>query len=257
MPTPLVAIASALVLAAGGVGLSSAIVGSGGASQAPAATVPALAADPTAPAPHTGFSYRPPAGTQTAVPGLGQAQGQAPTGGAPAQGPGYVPRGQPSAPFGRLPAAKSTKTPTTWPLYLSGADQLQPDPGAATGTNQSVGQSVGGACGSGMAGRWTAPTTDTFPMHGTLPGLLHVVASGSVTLTISFTSSEYGGGCSVLSSTTVTVSGTQAVAFTLPRIDVDVPQGLNLSLVVSTAGSASIVSSSGALSYVVAPTPPH
>ena len=257
MPTSLVAIVGAAVLAAGGVGVGSVVSSSGGTSKAPATTVPALAADPTAPPPHRGFEYRPSAGTQYTVPGSGGIQGQAPQGGAPTEGPAYVPKGLPRAPLGRAPAAAATPQATTWTLYLSGSDQLQPDGGAANGTDQSIGPSVGGACGSGLAGRWTAPTTALFPFHGTLPGLLHVAASGSATLTISLTSSTYGGSCSVLSSTTVTASGNQAVAFTLPRVDVDLPAGMNISLVVATSGSASILSSAAALSYVVAPTPPH
>jgi hypothetical protein len=257
VPTTLVAIVGAAVLAAGGVGVGSVVSGSGGSSQAPAATAPALAADPTAPPPHRGFKYRAPAGTQLAVPGLGSVSGQLPGGSAPREGPSYVPRGRPSAPLGRLPAAIVTPPATTWPLYLSGGDQLQPDSGAANGTDQSIGPSLGGACGSGLAGRWTVPTTANFPFHGTLPGLLHVAASGSATLTISLTRSVYGGSCSVLSSTTVTASGTQAVAFTLPRVDDDIPAGLNISLVVASTGSVHVLSSATALSYVVAPTPPQ
>jgi hypothetical protein len=257
VPTPLVAIVSAAVLAAGGVGVGSALVGSGGTSQAAAAKVPALSADPTRPPPHRGFSYRPPAPAQSRVPGLGQPQGQAPNGGAPGGGGSYVPKGQPSAPLGPVPAASATKQLTSWPLYLSGSDLLQPDGGTAVATDQSIGPNLGGACGTGLAGRWTAPTTATFPFHGTLPGLLHVVASGSAPLTISLTISEYGGSCSVLSSTDVTATGTQAVNFTLPRVDVDLPSGLNLSLVVSTTGGARITSSAAAPSYIVAPTAPQ
>jgi hypothetical protein len=257
VPTSLVAIVGAAVFAAGGVGVGSMVSASGGVSKTPAATVPALAADPTAPPPHRGYEYQAPAGTQQAVPGSGSIQGQAPGGGAPTEGLGYAPKGLPSAPLKRVPAAIATPQATTWPLYLSGGDQLQPDRGAANGTDQSIGPAFGGACGLGLAGRWTAPTTADFPFHGTVPGLLHVATSGSATLTISLTSSVYGGSCSVLSSTTVTVSGTQAVAFTLPRVDVDLPAGLNVSLVVATNGSAHILSSAGALSYFVAPTPPH
>jgi hypothetical protein len=257
VPTSLVAILGAAVLTASGVGVGSMVSDSGGISKTPATNVPALVADPTAPPPHRGFEYRAPAGTQLTVPGSGSIQGQAPRGGAPAKGLGYVPKGLPSAPLKRVPAATATPQATTWPLYLSGGDQLQPDRGAASGTDQSIGQSFGGACSPGLAGRWTAPTTADSPFHGTLPGLLHVATSGSATLTISLTSSVYGGSCSVLSSTTVTVSGTQAVAFTLPRVDVDLPAGLNISLVVATNGSARILSSASALSYVVAPTPPH
>jgi hypothetical protein len=40
-------------------------------------------------------------------------------------------------------------------------------------------------------------------------------------------------------------------------VDVDLPQGLNISLVVATTGSARILSGTGALSYLVTPTPPH
>jgi hypothetical protein len=257
VPTTLVAIVGAAVLAAGGVGVGSVVTDSGGTSKAPATTVPALAADPTAPPPHRGFAYQVPTGTQRTVPDPGRIQGQTPNGGAPAAGPGYVPRGRPSAPLGRLPSATMSPQATTWPLYLSGGDQLQPDAGNANGTDQSIGPSLGGPCGSGLAGRWTAPSTAVFPFHGTLPGLLHVAASGSATLTISLTVSAYGGSCSVLASTTVTVSGTQAAAFTLPRVDVDIPSGLNISLVVATTGSAHVLSSAAALSYVVAPTPPH
>jgi hypothetical protein len=257
VPTPLVAIVSAAVLAAGGVGVGSALVGSGGTSKAAAAKAPALAADPTRPPPHRGFRFRPQAAAQSAVPGLGQPQGQTPNGGAPTEGPAYVPKGQPSAPMGHVPAPAATSQATTWPLYLSGGDLLQPDAGTANRTDQTIGPQLGGACGTGLAGHWTAPTTATFPFHGALPGLLHVVASGTATLTISLTSSALGGSCSVLSSTTATASGTQAVNFTLPRVDVDIPAGLNIGLVVEAAGSVRILSSAGALSYVVAPTPPQ
>jgi hypothetical protein len=47
------------------------------------------------------------------------------------------------------------------------------------------------------------------------------------------------------------------VNFTLPRVDVDLPSGLNLSLVVSTTGGARITSSAAAPSYIVAPTAPQ
>jgi hypothetical protein len=255
VPTPLVAIVSAAVLAAGGVGVGSALVGSGGTSQAAAAKVPALSADPTRPPPHRGFSYEPPVPAQARIPGRGEPEGQTPNGGAPGAGPSYVPKGQPSAPLGPVPAAPAPKQITSWPLYLSGSDLLQPDVGTAVATDQSIGPNLGGACGTGLAGRWTAPTTATFPFHGTLPGLLHVVASGAAALTISLTISSYGGDCSVLSSTAVTASG--AVNFTLPRVDVDLPPGLNLSLVVSTTGEARITSNAGALSYIVAPTAPQ
>jgi hypothetical protein len=258
VPTPLVAIVSAAVLAAGGVGLGGAIVGSGGTSQAPSARVGPLAADPTAPPPHRGFVYQAPQQPQTETPGLGRPAGQAPGGSAPATGKsGYVAKGEPKAPLGRLPAAQPSRTATTWPLYLSGSDLLQPDVAVANRTDQSIGPVLGGACGQGLAGRWTAPTTAVFPFHGPLPGLLHVAASGPVTLTISLTQSKYGGTCSVLSTTTVTADGTAPVAFTLPRVDVDLPAGQNIALVVSTDGSARIESSAGALSYVIAPTAPQ
>jgi hypothetical protein len=256
VPTPITAIVTAAVLAAGGVGVGNAILGSGGTSKAGAAKVPALAADPTGRPSHDRFTYRAPS-SQTGLPALGGAQDQAPAGGAPTAGPGYTPKGQPQAPLGRVPTAAATVAATTWPLYLSGGDLLQPDKGAANGTNQSIGPSLGGACGTGLAGRWTAPTTATFPFHGAIPGLLHVVASGPTTLTISFTTSKYGGACIVQSSTTVTASGTQAVSFTLPRIDVDLPNGYNINLVVATSGSAHITGSAEAPSYIVAPTPPQ
>jgi hypothetical protein len=145
VPTPLVAIVSAAVLAAGGVGVGSELVGSGGTSQAPAAKVPALSADPTRPPAHRGFQYQPSSPAQASVPGLGQPQGQDPNGGAPAAGPAYVPKGQPSAPLGPVPAATPTKQGTTWQLYLSGGDLLQPDGGTADATNQSIGTNLGGA----------------------------------------------------------------------------------------------------------------
>ncbi len=258
MPTPLTAIAGAAILAAGGFGIGSTVLGEGGASQAPAANTPLLAADPTGRPDHSRYIYNAPGTVQSVVPNLPPVGGQAPVGGGvPSGGEGYVPHGQPRAPLGRLPAAASAPVATNWQLYLSGGDLLQPDRGTADGTDQSVGPSLGGACGNGMAGRWTAPVTATFPFHGTWPGLLHVAASGTVPLTISVTRSVYGGACSVLTSTTATATGTGTVSFALPRVDVNIPQGENLSLVIAAAGSARILSTSSAPSYVIAPTSPQ
>jgi hypothetical protein len=258
VPTPLTAIAGAAILAAGGFGIGSAVVGSGGTSKAPAARTPALAADPTGRPAHSRYVYNAPGTVQSAVPNLPPVGGQAPAGGpVPNGGAGYVPHGQIEAPLGALPKPVASPVASTWPLYLSGGDLLQPDKGAAVGTNQTVGPNMGGACGSGLAGHWTAPVTADFPFHGTWPGLLHVVASGSAPLTISVTRSVYGGGCQVLATTTAVATGTQSVSFTLPRVDVTIPKGENLSFVVDTPGSAKILSSSAAPSYIVAPTSPQ
>jgi len=258
VPTPLTALAGAAIVAAGGFGIGSAVVGSGGTSKVPPTRAPALAADPTGRPDHSRYTYRPPGNVQSAVPGLAPVQGQAPTAGQPpGPGPAYVPHGQPRNPLGALPAPATPRLPGAWPLYLSGGDLLQPDRGAAVKTDQSIGPGFGGACGSGLAGRWTAPVTADFPFHGTWPGLLHVVASGTVPLTISVTRSVYGGSCSVLTSTTASATGTQAVSFTLPRVDVELPRGENLSLVIETSGSARILSGSTAPSYVIAPTTPQ
>jgi hypothetical protein len=147
---------------------------------------------------------------------------------------------------------------STWTLYLSGSDLLQPDQGAVNKTDQQIGPSLGGPCSPGQAGHWIAPVTTPVPFHGTIPGLLHVAASGPVTLTISMTMADFNSGsCSVLGTTTVTANGNQAVSFVLPRVDQVIPQGLNLKLVVSTPNSARITSSTSALSYIVAPTSPH
>jgi hypothetical protein len=256
VPTPITAIVTAAVLAAGGVGVGNALLGSGGTSKAAASRVPALAADPTGRPAHDRFTYPGPK-TQAALPSLNAAQGQAPTGGAPGAASGYTPKGQPRAPLSSVPTSAATVPATTWPLYLSGGDLLQPDRGTAVGTNQMIGPSLGGACGLGLAGRWTAPVTATFPFHGPIPGLLHVVASGPTTLTISFTTSTVGGACTVRSSITVTASGSQAVSFTLPRIDVDATEGSNVNLVVEASGSAHITSSTSAPSFIVVPTAPQ
>ena len=251
MPTPLALLAGAAILAAGGYGVGSTVVDSGGTSSAPAVRAPALAADPTGRPAHAQFAYRPPA-AQAGVPQLPALQGQAPNGGGgPAAGPSYVPKGNPLGPLGRLAVPGAAPTPNTWTLYLSGGDLLQPDPGAADGTDQSIGPNLGGPCGAGMAGKWTAPATVDVDFHGPVPGLLHVTGSSPVTLNISFIRYKYGGSCSVLSSTTA--SGTGVVPFSLPRIDVTVPRGENVSLVV-TGSSTHVTSSAAAPSYIIAPT---
>jgi hypothetical protein len=257
MPTPLIAAASAAVVALGGVGVGSMMLHSGGTSSAAASKVPALAADPTGRPAHQRFVYSPPQ-PQGSLPGLAPVQGQAPDAGAgPGQGPAYVPHGQPKTSLGQLPAARSSPQATTWTLYLSGGDLLQPDPGVAVETHQSVGPSLGGACAPGLSNRWQSPATATIPLHGTLPGLLRVQASGSVQLQISLVVSTLGGSCSVVSSTSAAASGNQAVSFTLPRVDVDVASTQNVGLVVAASTSATVTSTAAAPSYVIFPTPPQ
>lgn len=257
MPTPLAALAGAALVAAGGFGVGSVIVGSGGTSKVAATKPPVLSADPTGRPDHSRYTYQPNSGVQRTLPGAPAAGGAAPNvGPGPGAGPSYVPHGKVSVPLGAVPTPASIAPKPTWPLYLSGGDQLQPDPSAAVATDQTIGPALGDACSTlGQAGHWTAPPPDAIAFHGTAPGLLHVIASGSVTLQISFTASIYGGGCAVLSSTTVTASGTQDVAFTLPRMDASLPLGVNVSLVVAASGTARIESHTNALSYVVAPTP--
>ncbi len=257
MPTPLVAIASAAVVALGGVGVGSLMLNSGGASSAAASKVPSLAADPTGRPAHSRFVYTPPQ-SQHSLPGTGPVGGQAPDVGAgPGSGSPYVPHGQPGPPLGRVPPGGSSPQATTWTVYLSGGDLLQPDRGVAVETHQSVGPAVGGACGSGLEGRWQSPAPGPIALHGPIPGLLRVQANGSVPLTLSFIVSSLGGSCSVLSSTTATANGNQAVSFTIPRIDANLPAGVNLGFVVSAAGSATVTSTSAAPSYLVLPTPPE
>ncbi len=257
MPTPLATFTAAAVVAAGGYGIGSALLGSGGNSHATAARVPPLSADPTGRPDHSRYAYQPPS-AQTGVPALPPAGGQAPTGTAPNGGaPAYVPHGKVLAPLTPLPSRQPETPASTWKLYLSGGDLLQPDQGTAVQTNQSVGANLGGPCSSGLAGKWTAPATADFPFSGTVPGLLHVVASSTVTLSIALTQSTYGGGCTVLASTTASGSGSETVAFTLPRIERTIPKGTNLSLVVDSSGSARITSSYAAPSYIIVPTRPH
>ncbi len=257
MPTPLVAAASAVVVALGGVGVGSMLLHGGGTSSAAASKVPALAADPTGRPAHSRFVYSPPQ-PQSSLPGLAPVQGQAPDAGpGPAEGPSYIPRGQPKAALGQLPAARSSPQATTWTLYLSGGDLLQPDPGVAVATHQSVGPSLGGACAPGLSNRWQSPATATIPLHGTIPGLLRVQAPGSVELQLSLVISTLGGSCSVVSSTSAAASGDQAVSFTLPRVDVDVTSNENVGLVVAASGSATVTSTAAAPSYVILPTPPQ
>jgi hypothetical protein len=257
MPTPLVAIASAAVVALGGVGVGSMMLDSGGTSPAAASKVPPLAADPTGRPAHSRYVYSPPQ-TQGSLPGLGAVQGQAPDAGSgPGKGPAYVPRGQPKTALGQLPAARGGPQATTWTLYLSGGDLLQPDPGVAVETHQSVGPSLGDACSAGLSNRWQSPAPAPIPLHGTIPGLLHIEASGTVQLQISFVVSTLGGSCSVVSTTSATATGDQAVPFTMPRADVTLPAGSNVGLVVSAAGSATVTSTPAAPSYVIAPTPPQ
>src|SRR5690349_12213531 len=127
MPTPIVTITTAVVVAAGGYGIGSAMLGSGGSSNAAASKVPALSADPTGRPDHSRFTYQAPTNAQQAVPGLPPVEGQAPTGGTPgAGGPAYVPHGQVLPDLGRVPTPQASAIPTTWKLYLSGSDLLQP-----------------------------------------------------------------------------------------------------------------------------------
>ncbi len=257
MPTPLVAVASAAVVALGGVGVGSMMLHSGGSSPAAASKVPLLAPDPTGRPAHSHFVYTPPP-AQRSLPATGPIQGQAPVAGpAPGGGSAYVPHGQPAAPLGHLPPAQPAPQATTWKVYLSSGDLLQPDPGVAVQTHQSVGPALGGPCAPGLEGRWQSPAPGPVPLHGPAPGLLHVQASGSVPLTLSLIVSKFGGSCSVLSSTSATATGTQAVAFTLPRIDAILPAGVNIGFVVSAAGSATITSTPSAPSYLILPTPPQ
>jgi hypothetical protein len=257
MPTPLVGIASAAVVALGGVGVGSMMLHSGGTSPNAASKVPLLAPDPTGRPAHSRFVYTPPQ-AQTSLPANGPIQGQAPAAGAaPGGGPAYVPHGQPAAPLGHVPAPHASREATSWTVYLSGGDLLQPDPGVAVQTHQSVGPALGGPCSPGPAGRWQSPAPRPVSLHGTIPGLLHVEANGSVPLTLSFIASRFGGSCTVLSSTTATVTGTQALSFTMPRFDAELPSGMNIGLVVSAAGSATVTSTSAAPSYLVLPMAPQ
>ena len=257
MPTPLVAVASAAVVALGGVGVGSMMLHSGGTSPAAASKVPALAADPTGRPAHSRYVYDPPR-AQGSLPGLGAVQGQAPDAGSgPAPGPGYVPHGQPKAALGRLPAARSSPQATTWTLYLSSGDLLQPDPGVAVATHQSVGPSLGGACAPGLSNRWQSPAPAPVPLHGAIPGLLHVEAPGAVQLQLSLVVSTLGGSCSVISAASATASSNQAVSFTMPRVDVTIPSGTNLGLVVAASSSATVTSTAAAPSYLILPTPPQ
>ncbi len=254
MPTPLTMLTGVALLAAGGYGIGSTVMGSGGTSTAPAVRAPALAADPTGRPAHSHFSYQPPA-AQPGVPQLPPMQGQAPTGGGgPAAGPSYVPKGQPLSPLGRLPAPAKAPTANVWTVYLSGGDLLQPDPGAVNRTDQTIGSNLGGACGSGLAGKWTAPATVDVDFHGPVPGVLHVAGASPATLQISLIRSALGAGCSVLTSTTATGAG--AVSFTMPRIDATVPRGDNVALVVSSGSPARITGTVDAPSYLVLPTSP-
>jgi hypothetical protein len=255
MPTPLVAAASAVVVALGGVGVGSMMLHSGGTSPAAASKVPLLAPDPTGRPAHPQFVYTPP-GAQRSLPATGPVQGQAPDAGAePGEGAPYVAHGQPQPALGRVPPAAPSVQATTWKVYLSGGDLLQPDPGVAVQTDQSVGPGLD-ACSPGLSNRWQAPATVQIPLHGTTPGLLHVQASGTVPLTLSLIVSSFGGSCSVLSTTSATANGTQAVSFTLPRVDVTLPEGVNLGFVVSASGSATVTSTSAAPSYLILPTSP-
>jgi hypothetical protein len=257
MPTPLVAAASAAIVALGGVGVGSMMLHSGGTSSAAASKVPALAADPTGRPEHSRYVYSPPR-AQGSLPGLAPLQGQAPdVGSGPGQGPAYVPHGQPKAPLGKLPAARGSPQATTWTLYLSGGDLLQPDPGVAVATHQSVGPSLAGACAPGLPNRWQSPAIAPIPMHGTIPGLLHIEASGSVQLQLSLIVSTLGGSCSVLSATTATADGNQVVSFTMPRVDETIPAGTNVGVVVAASSPATVTSTAGAPSYVIFPTPPQ
>jgi hypothetical protein len=257
MPTPLITVASAAVVALGGVGVGSLMLHSGGTSPGAASRVPTLAADPTGRPSHSRYVYSGPQ-AQRSLPAGGPVQGQAPAAGtAPGKGAPYTPHGQPLPPMGGAPAPTPTVQATTWKLYLSGGDLLQPDSGVAVQTHQSVGPSLGNACAPGLAGHWQSPAPGPVPLHGTIPGLLHVEATGSVPLTLSFVVSTLGGGCSVLSTTTATATGNQAVSFTLPRVDVNLPAGVNVGFVVSASGSATVTSTAAAPSYVIAPTPPQ
>ena len=257
MPTPLVAAASAAVVALGGVGVGSMMLHSGGTSSAAASRVPSLAADPTGRPAHSHFVYSPPR-TQASLPGLGPLQGRAPAAGpGPGEGSAYVPHGQPKPSLGPLPAARRSPQATDWTLYLSGGDLLQPDRGVAVETHQSVGPSLGGPCAPGLSNRWQSPAPAPIPLHGTIPGLLHIQAPGTVTLTLSFIVSSLGGSCSVVSSATATATGNQAVPFTMPRVDVTLPAGTNVGLVVAASGPATVTSTAAAPSYVIVPTPPQ
>jgi hypothetical protein len=257
MPTPLVTLASAAVVGLGGVGVGSLMLHSGGTSAATASRVPSFGADPTGRPSHSRYVYAPPP-AQNSLPARGPVQGVAPkAGAAPGKGAPYDPHGQPLPAMGGVPAPAPSRQATSWKLYLSGGDLLQPDPGVAVHTDQSVGPSLGDGCSSGLAGRWQSPAPGPVPLHGTIPGLLHIQASGTVPLTLSFIVSTFGGGCTVLTSTTATATGAQALAFTLPRVDANLPAGVNIGLVVSASGSATVTSTPAEPSYVIAPMPPQ
>jgi hypothetical protein len=257
MPTPLIAAASAAVVALGGVGVGSMMLHSGGTSSAVASKVPSLAADPTGRPAHSRYVYSPPQ-TQGALPGLGAVQGQTPDAGSgPSKGPAYVPRGQPKTALGQLPATRSSPQATTWTLYLSGGDLLQPDAGVAVQTHQSVGPSLGDGCSAGLSNRWQSPAPAPIPLHGAIPGLLHIEAPGTVQLQISLVVSTLGGTCSVVTSTSATATGNQAVSFTMPRVDATMPEGSNVGLVIASSSPATVTSTAAAPSDIVLPTPPQ
>ncbi len=111
MPTPLVGIASAAVVALGGVGVGSMMLHSGGTSHDAASKVPLLAPDPTGRPAHSRFVYTPPQAQTVASGATGRSRARLPTP-APRRGEGsaYVPHGQPAAPLGRAPAAPGERS---------------------------------------------------------------------------------------------------------------------------------------------------
>jgi hypothetical protein len=232
------------------------IMDAGGAAEPARARVTALAPDPTGAPSHSRYTFDAPGDVQRQLPAAPAAGGTAPSGRPPPAGGTYVPRGQPGSPL--PPLATSSVAPPAAPtttLYLSGADQLQPDIGTAASTDQTIGPQLGGACTPGIVGRWTAPPAGDAPLHGPFTGMLHVAVPAPTTLQISFTTSVLGGACQVLASTTATAAGSGPVSFTLPRVDVDLPEGINVSLVVGSNTPATVVSSYASPSYVVVPMP--
>jgi hypothetical protein len=251
-------VAATVVLVAGGVVLVSALLSAGGTSQAAPSRVPAYAPDPTGRPSHARFAYRPPGDTQHMLPPAAPGGGTQPNAGrVVAGGRPYVPNGKPGAPLQPLSRPSAAAAATTWTLYLSGPDLLQPDYGTAAATDQTIGPQLGTACTPAVAGHWGAPPPEPVRLHGPIQGLLHVAASGPRTLQISITSSTLGGSCTVLRTASVDVPGSGAVRFTLARVDVDLPSGVNIGLVVSTTPPARITSTPAAPSYVVMPTAPQ
>ena len=185
MPTPLVAVASAAVVALGGVGVGSMMLHSGGTSPARRSKVPSLAADPTGRPAHSRFVYTPAAGTdlaarQRADPGAGPRRRRGTRQGAPLRP--ARPAGGAARTRSRRPAPASQATtldglPVGWRSAPArpgrrGADASE----RRTGARRCLLPGLAGPLAIARA-RARCPCTAPFP------GLLHVQANGSVPLT--------------------------------------------------------------------------